>query len=119
MGVQYERGKEGEQLAVEYLISRGYTIIQRNYRYLKAEIDIIAKKDNILAIVEVKYRSSRPLGNIAESVSRKKIRLLVMAADHFVTERQMDVEIRFDIVTLQKSGDTTRIQHLEDAFYHF
>jgi putative endonuclease len=119
MSVQNERGREGEQRAVDYLISRGYTVIQRNYRYLKAEIDIMAIKDDILAIVEVKYRSSSHLGNIADTVTKKKIKLMVLAADHYVTEQHIDLEVRFDIITILKTKDVIRIEHLEDAFYHF
>ena len=119
MSIQNIRGKEGEQLAVDYLIKKGYTIVYRNYRYLKAEIDIIARKDDILAIVEVKFRSSSLMGNIAETVSKKKIKLLVLAADHFVSEQNIELEVRFDIITILKTKETALIEHLEDAFYHF
>jgi len=119
MSIQNQRGREGEQQAADYLITKGYSILFRNYRYLKAEIDIIASKDDILAIVEVKYRSSSHLGNIAETVTRKKIKLLLMAADHYITDQKIDMEVRFDIITLLKTRDDMHIEHMEDAFYHF
>ena len=117
--LQNELGKEGEILAAEYLKTQGYTIVCRNYRYRKAEIDIIAKKGDILAIVEVKYRSARHLGNIADSITQKKIKLLTLAADHFVSSSQEQLEVRFDIITVLNTGSTTKIEHLPDAFYHF
>lgn len=119
MGEHNELGKEGERLAVEFLETKDYFILHRNYRYRKAEIDIIAKKGSVLAIVEVKYRSSSFFDNIAESVTKKKIKLLVSAADHYVTENDLDVGVRFDIITILKTKDLPIIEHIEDAFYHF
>ncbi len=119
MGDHNEFGKKGEQLATNYLVKKGYRIAHRNYRYRKAEIDIIAKKDDILAIVEVKSRSSDSLLAIADTVTDKKIKLLVMAADHYVVSKDLDVEVRFDIVTVHRNGDDYTIEHLENAFYHF
>ncbi len=119
MGKHNEFGKEGEQIAVDFLIKNGYNIKYRNYRYLKAEIDIIAQKDEILAIVEVRSRSSDFIENIAETITKKKIDLLVMAADHYVTEQDSDVEVRFDVITILKNKKVFEIDHLESAFYHF
>ena len=119
MGKHNEFGKLGEQKAVDFLLKNGYEIKYKNYRYLKAEIDIIAKKENILAIVEVKSRSSDFLENIAETVNQKKIKLLVSAADYYVTENYLDVDVRFDIITILKKGKQFQLEHLEDAFYHF
>ncbi len=119
MGKHNEFGKLGEEKAVAFLIKNGYKIKYRNYRYLKAEVDIIAQKGEILAIVEVKSRSSDFLEPIAQTVDQKKINLLVMAADHFVNEQELDVEVRFDIITILKKGTGFELEHLEDAFYHF
>lgn len=119
MGKHNEFGQRGEQLAVDHLIRKGYTVVHRNYRYLKAEIDIIAKKGDILAIVEVKSRSSEYMQPIAETVTEKKIKLMVMAADHYIISKDLDVEARFDIITIHKNGTKHDIEHLENAFYHF
>ena len=119
MGVHNEFGKEGEELATAYLVNKGYLILCRNYRYLKAEIDIIAQKGNTIAIIEVKSRSSAYLENIAETVNKKKIGLLVTAADYYVNSNNLDREVRFDIITILKKNDKFLIEHLEDAFYHF
>lgn len=119
MGKHNEFGKEGEDIAVDYLIKKGYTIKYRNYRFLKAEIDIIAQKDDILAIVEVRARSNDQIIDIADTVTKKKIQLLVNGADHYITERNLDIEVRFDIITILKNRKIFKIAHLEGAFYHF
>lgn len=106
-------------MAEAHLIRKGYTILHRNYRYLKAEIDILAQKGDQLVVVEVKTRSSDFFEPITDAVGKKKIRLLLMAADHYVTSRELDVEVRFDIVTILKKGACFEIEHLENAFYHF
>lgn len=119
MGKHNEFGREGEQFAVDFLQQKGYRIIQRNYRYLKAEIDIIAQKEGILAIVEVKSRNSYFLEDIADTVNAKKIKLVVMAANHYVVHNNLDVEVRFDIIILLKQYRKFTIEHIENAFYHF
>ena len=119
MGRHNEFGKEGEQIAEDFLIKKGYTIKYRNYRYLKAEIDIIAQIDNTLAIIEVRSRSTDFMENIAETITKKKINLLVMGADYYVTEQDLDVEVRFDVITILKNAKVFEIEHLENAFYHF
>lgn len=119
MGKHNEFGKEGEQIAVDFLVKNGYAIKYRNYRYLKAEIDIIAQKGNILAMVEVRARSNDRIIEIADTITKKKINLLVMGADHYVTEQNLDVEVRFDVITILKNSKIFKIEHLESAFYHF
>lgn len=119
MGKHNEFGKEGEQIAVDFLKKNGYTITYKNYRFLQAEIDIIARKGDILVIVEVRSRSSDFIENIAETVTAKKIKLLVMAADHYITDNNLDVEVRFDIITILKNKSQFELEHLESAFYHF
>lgn len=119
MGAHNEFGKLGEDLAVDYLLGKGYLIRERNYRYLKGEIDIIAEKDEVLVIVEVKSRSSNYLEDIAATVNEKKIRLLVATADHYIVTHEVDLDSRFDIVTILKKEDKFVIDHLKDAFFHF
>ncbi|MEB8327969.1 YraN family protein [Flavobacteriaceae bacterium KMM 6897] len=119
MGKHNEFGKLGEQMAVDYLKGQGYVIKDRNYRYLKAEIDIVALKENELAIIEVKSRSTNFIEHIAETVTEKKKSLLVMAADHYVVAKDLEVSVRFDIITIHRHKDKFQIEHLEDAFYHF
>ncbi|MEZ4969227.1 MAG: YraN family protein [Flavobacteriaceae bacterium] len=119
MAKHNEFGKKGEQLAVDYLTEKGYRVVHRNYRYLKAEIDIIARKGGILAIVEVKSRSSDYMQSIAETVTEAKIKRLVKATDYYVIANNLDVEVRFDIITIHKNGTKYNMEHLQNAFYHF
>ena len=119
MAKHNELGKKGEQLAVDYLISKGYTIMQRNYRFQKAEVDIIAQSKDMLAIVEVKTRSTTDFGNPQDFVKPKQIQRLVKAVDEYVNTNNLDVEVRFDIIAIVKQGNGYTIEHLENAFYHF
>ena len=119
MGKHNELGKKGEQLAVDFLLKNGYDIVERNYRFDKAEVDIIARKEDILAIVEVKTRSTTDFGNPEDFVKPKQIKNLVKAVDEYVNENNLDVEVRFDIIAIVKTGKNYQIEHLEDAFYHF
>ncbi len=119
MGKHNEFGKEGEDLAANYLVENGYTIKCRNFRYLNSEIDIIAQKGNVLAMVEVRSRSNDQIINIADTITKKKIRLLVMGADYYVAENGLDVEVRFDIIAILRNRRIFKIEHLKSAFYHF
>jgi len=114
-----ELGKLGEELAVEFLQKTGYDILETNYVYQKAEIDIIAQKENLLAVVEVKTRSSIEFGLPQDFVKPKKIQLLVKAVNEYVVSNDLEVEVRFDIVAIYKDNKEFKIDHLEDAFYHF
>ena len=119
MGKHNEFGKEGEQIAVDFLLKNGYKIRCQNYRYLKSEIDIIAQKNDILAIVEVRARSNDQIISITDTITPKKIKLLVLGADNYVTENKLEVEVRFDIITILKNKKIFQIKHHESAFYHF
>lgn len=119
MAQHNELGKKGEQLAVDFLIKNRYKIIARNYRFEKAEVDIIAQKNEILAIVEVKTRSTIDFGNPQDFVKPKQIKNLVKAVDEYVVVHDLDVDVRFDIIAIVKEGKGYKITHLEDAFYHF
>ncbi|WP_299548188.1 YraN family protein [Seonamhaeicola sp.] len=112
-------GNKGEQLAVDFLIKKGYQIVERNYRFDKAEVDIMAQLDDTLAVIEVKTRSTIDFGNPQDFVKPKQIQRLVKAVDHYVTTNSLDVEVRFDIIAVVKEGHQFNIEHLEDAFYHF
>lgn len=119
MAQHNELGKKGEQLAVDYLLQQAYDIVERNYRFDKAEVDIIAKKEEVLAIVEVKARSTSDFGNPQDFVKPKQIQRLVKAVDEYVTVNNLDVEVRFDIIAITKEGKAFNIEHLKNAFYHF
>ncbi len=120
MATHNELGKVGEQLAADYLLRKGYTILKRNYFYDKAEIDIIAQKEeNTLVIVEVKTRNSDFFGDPQEFVTKGKIKNLVKAANEYIISNDLDVEVRFDIIAILKNKSQEKIEHFIDAFYHF
>ncbi|MDP5158536.1 MAG: YraN family protein [Flaviramulus sp.] len=119
MAQHIELGKKGEQLAVDFLLKKGYDIIDRNYRFDNAEVDIIAQKKDTLAIIEVKTRSSTDFGNPQDFVKPKQIQRLVKAVDEYVNVNDLDVEVRFDIIAIVKEEKLFKIEHLENAFYYF
>ncbi|PXY39616.1 YraN family protein [Flavobacterium cheongpyeongense] len=123
MAEHNELGKKGEDLAVEFLLQNDYTILERNWIFQKAEIDIIAKKDHLLAVIEVKTRSSLDYGLPQDFVKPKKIQLLIKAVNAYINDREKDseddLEIRFDIIAIHKNEESFAIEHLTDAFYHF
>ncbi|MDT8415526.1 MAG: YraN family protein [Flavobacteriaceae bacterium] len=120
MATHNETGHKGEAMAARFLVEKGYKILARNYTFQKAEVDIIAQKDDILAVVEVKTRSTADFGTPESFVNKKKIGLLVRAIDQFVIENDLDVSVRFDIVGIViKPGEKPTLHHLEDAFYFF
>jgi putative endonuclease len=119
MAEHNELGKFGEELAVEFLHQNGYDILETNWIFQKAEIDIIAQKDSTLAVIEVKTRSSIAFGLPQDFVKPKKIQLLVKAVNEYIVSNDLDVDVRFDIIAIYKEENIYKIEHFEDAFYHF
>ncbi len=111
-------GKAGENLAKTYLVKNGYTILETNYRYKKAEIDIIATKENILAIIEVKTRTSTAFGEPESFVNNKKIKLILEATNAFIESKNLDYEVSLDIISVL-IGAETEINHITNAYYFF
>ncbi len=115
MGNNKELGAEGEQLAVDYLEQQNFKILERNYRYKRAEIDVIAEKEELLIFVEVKYRKNNSFGYPEEFVNDRKVELIHMASEHYVEHKEWNGNIRFDIISITK-GNPPNIEHLEDGF---
>ena len=112
-------GLEGEKIALKFLTERGYCIRERNWRFQKTEIDIIAEKDDLIVIVEVKTRSGRHFGDPQEFVRSQKIKYLMKAANNYVVSHKIDWEIRFDIIAIVKNPLEFQIEHVKDAFHLF
>jgi len=112
-------GQISEDLACKYLIQQNYKIIERNWRFKKAEIDIIAKHSNCLIFIEVKSRSYTAFGQPEEAIDAKKEAMLIDAAQRFMESINYDWEIRFDIISmiLTKSMKIKKIDHFKDAFF--
>ncbi|NWF87873.1 MAG: YraN family protein [Ignavibacteriaceae bacterium] len=113
-------GNEGEELAVEFLVNKGYQIIKRNYRYGKGEIDIIAKDPNEegLVFIEVKSRKNLDFGYPEESVTKNKIKQLKRIAELYLYENNVrEILCRFDVISiLIIANEKPRIEHLINAF---
>lgn len=112
-----ELGKKGEEVATQNLIKNGYAIVERNYRWKNAEIDIICKKDNQLVIVEVKTRNSSVFGEPYKSVSLSKQRQIVKVANKFIVDQDVDLDVRFDVFSIVINKSTEKVQHIQNAFY--
>lgn len=114
-----ELGAWGEARAQSYLISQNYQILFSNWRFGRAEIDIIAQSaTGILVFVEVKTRKNKIFGNPEEAVTAKKQSLLYEAASEFMYKTQYEQEFRFDIISIVYSpNETTEIAHFQDAFF--
>ena len=109
-------GKLGEEIAANYLEGKGYEIVERNWRNTHKEIDIIAKDGETLVMVEVKTRQTDEYGNPDIAVTKKKQRLLIAAANAYLFKNQLDVETRFDIISIIFKDGEPVIEHIEDAF---
>lgn len=117
MASHNELGSKGEELAVNYLVKKGYKILNKNYRFKRNEIDIVAEFDNTLIIVEVKTRASRFLAGPEDTVTRSKQKTIVKVANEYILEHEIDLDTRFDIVSIVLNEKETAIEHLIDAFY--
>lgn len=112
-------GKEGERLAADFLRRENYEILEMNWTFHKAEVDILARTEDTLVAVEVKTRSDAGFGLPQHFVSSKKIRLLVDAVNHYSESIGFEGDVRFDIVAVLVRDGKWEIDHIQDAFYHF
>jgi len=116
MAKHNELGKRGEEMAVQYLTEKGYEILERNWRNIHKEIDIIAKDGECLVIVEVKARQSYEYGDPDIAVTRQKQWRLISATNAYVFQNNLDIDTRFDIISIVFKDDEPIIEHIEDAF---
>ena len=111
------KGSEGEELAAAFLIQQGYRIVERNYRFDRAEIDLIARDGEELVFVEVKARYSDKFGTPEESVTPSKIEHLRKAAEGYIHDRQISQQLcRFDVVAIQYVDGKPQIRLIQNAF---
>jgi len=116
MSKNRELGLEGEKLATDFLKSKGYKIIENNYRYRRAEIDIIAVHEGTLVFIEVKTRSNYNYGEPEHAVDENKAVKIREAAENYIFINDWNNNIRFDIISIKKNDhESTEITHFEDA----
>jgi putative endonuclease len=112
-----EIGEQGEKLAQSYLRKLGYKILATNWHFGHLELDIVAKDKNELVIVEVKARSGIRYEHPSEAVTNGKIKRIVEAADGYIQENDINIETRFDVITVIFFGQKHELEHFKDAFY--
>ncbi len=117
MAEHNDTGTKGEQLAAEFLEKKGYTILETNWRFNHLEADIIAKQAKTLVVAEVKTRRSNYFGEPETFVTKQKQKNLIKAANEYVERYKLDVEVRFDIISIILGNNQMKINHIEDAFY--
>ena len=111
-------GDWGENIAVSHLLAQGMIVLERNWRYKRAEIDIIAKEGPVLVFAEVKVRGSIAFGRPEEMVTRRKRRLIIDAAMAYMRSIHHEWEIRFDTIAITGTpGKSYRVLHIRDAFF--
>ena len=110
-------GNKGEMLASRYLMEQGFAILEYNWRSGHKEVDLIAKERNVLVFVEVKTRSTDMYGDASEAVTPAKMRNVISAANAYLAMKNLDVEVRFDIVAIIGDDEQHKIEHIRDAFY--
>jgi len=112
-----ELGRLGENRAVWYLRVRGYSILERNVRTKLGEIDVVARRGNIVAFIEVKTRQSRAAGEPHSAVDRpKQLRIARLAGDYVMRNRIEGCSIRFDVISAFWTGRRFAVTHYPDAF---
>ena len=115
----YERhviGKNGEDIAEEYLIDNGYEIIQRNFSCKQGEIDIIAKDKDEYVFVEVKTRTNRNYGNPAAAVTFYKRKHIIKSVEYYLFLRKLENEyVRIDVIEIFQEKEEYRINHIKNA----
>lgn len=109
-------GQLGEELAIKYLTKSGYKILEKNWNFRHKEIDIIAKNDDFIVFVEVKFRSYVAFGEPYTAVNRKKQQNIIEAAHEYILRKNIDDEARFDIISVSKTANGFDINHIESAF---
>ena len=115
---QQELGRRGEEIAKEHLIQLGYEILDCNWRYQRAEIDIIAMDGPVLVCIEVKSRSYDYFGPPDTGVTQKKEQLLVEALQQYMIKIDHEWEVRFDIISVRwESEGGYHLQHIKAAFF--
>lgn len=117
MASHNELGTKGEDIAARFLEVAGYTILERNWRSGHSEIDIVARKEDLLIIIEVKTRSGTSFGDPEDAVTDKKIRRIVSAADAYLRHSNLELPVRFDIITIIDNNGHIDIRHIEEAFF--
>jgi putative endonuclease len=110
-------GTDGEDQAATFLIQKGFDILERNYRFKKSEIDLIVKRGNWLVFIEVKTRTSTAFGHPEQFVDYQKRKMIFAGALEYMTAKNWQGNVRYDIVAITIVRGKSEVHHIEDAFY--
>jgi putative endonuclease len=117
MAQHNQLGEKGENLAVEMLKKKGYSILAENWRSRRNEIDVVAKIGETIVFAEVKTRSTNFFGDPSQAVSLAKQKRLIQAANDYLEQHEIDLGARFDVISIVSNTNSTKLEHLEDAFF--
>ncbi|MGB0914504.1 MAG: YraN family protein [Crocinitomicaceae bacterium] len=112
-----ELGRKGEEIASNYLRTKGWEILSSNYKWNRGEVDLVCKVDSCLKIIEVKTRNSSYFGEPHNAVNRKKQKQIIQVANHYIQENSIDLEVEFDVISIVLNQTKMELEHIENAFY--
>ena len=116
MVTRKEIGNKGEENAANFLFANGYEVLERNYRFGRGEVDIIALKNSVMVFIEVKTRKNTNFGYPETFLSEPQQDRIHRAAEEYVLRKEWQGEIRFDIIAILWDGKEPTLDHFEDAF---
>jgi len=115
-----KQGSKSEQIAVDFLIQKGYKILERNFRCSKKEIDIIAKKGETISFIEVKSKSQKADFNPEYSITAAKQRTIFQVANYYVEKNELkNTDFSFDVIIVNFTGEGIKIEHLENSLQYY
>ena len=117
MATHNDLGKKGELIAKAYLETNGYEILDENWTYVKAELDLIAYKNRVMVFVEVKARTSVAFGEPEDFVDAAKQKQMELASSEYIEIMNHQNDIRFDIIAITFTKNSYTLNHIEDAFW--
>ncbi|HEX8517464.1 MAG TPA: YraN family protein [Bacteroidia bacterium] len=117
MAEHNDTGLAGELLAAAFLKSKGYKVLETNWRFKNLEADIIASIGDTMVVAEVKTRKSNYFGEPETFVNRQKQRNLIKAAHEYIIQKDLSLEVRFDIISIVMNSSGNAVNHIEAAFY--
>ncbi len=110
-----EIGQEAELAAASFLEKKGYRIIEKNYRFRKAEVDLIAEHNGHLVFIEVRSKKNSDFGFPEETISSRKEELYLQAAAHYMEKNSSELKLRFDLISIIHTTSDNEIKHFEDV----
>lgn len=110
-------GTRGEALAKQYMVNRGYVVLEENWRIQHLELDLIVADDNHIVFIEVKTRTAGSFETVEDMISKKKQRYLIIAANAYIEKNEITKEARFDVILLTFENQKYQVEHIIDAFY--